>query len=466
MKNVLFPLPLTPFELYYWADDRSDYPTTFPIELSFFGTLNEPAFRAAVLEAQRRHPLLTARIDDREADPRWIATDNPEPPIDWGAEGAPIRYPGGAPIDLRVQVGLRVWARHGAAKSLARFEFHHACCDGLAAIGFLGDFLVCYANACMGEGPIAPLSELVPERLLERGSLVVDNPELPSLKTAVRDSWVTARLWIGILFQRCALLAAPQGSGNGAPQKAAPLSASANSVEPREEIIEFQTRVLVPSEAEQLRAAANSQGVTVNDLLTRDLLAVLKDWNQSHGEPGGQRLRLSVPVNVRCALDRGMPAANRIGFGFVELEARDFRDRASLLAAVRRQMDQIKQWKLGLYFLGGLTFASKFKSLIPWALHRNRSFATMVLSNLGRIFTKTPLPRREGRLTCGDVELERLTGVPPIRPLTRGSFAIFEYGGEFTICLRCDPKLFRPRDCGELIDAYADRLRETARLGA
>ena len=107
----------------------------------------------------------------------------------------------------------------------------------------------------MGEGPIAPLSELVPERLLERGSLVVDNPELPSLKTAVRDSWVTARLWIGILFQRCALLAAPQGSGNGAPQKAAPLSASANSVEPREEIIEFQTRVLVTSEAEQLRAA-------------------------------------------------------------------------------------------------------------------------------------------------------------------------------------------------------------------
>jgi hypothetical protein len=455
VKNVLFPLPLTPFERYYWADNRPDYPTTFPIELSFFGTLNEPAFRAAVLAAQGRHPLLTARIDDQGVDPRWVATEKPEPPIDWAAEGEPIRYPGDAPINLRVQVGLRVWARPGVAKSLARFEFHHASCDGLAAIQFVSDFLVCYANACAGEGAIATLAELVPERLLERGSLSVDNPEPPSLKTAARDSWVTARLWIGILVQRCALLAAPRGPADVAAR-----------VGPSERIIEFETRVLVPSEAEQLRAAANSQGVTVNDLLTRDLLAVLKDWNQSHGEPGGRRLRISVPVNIRCSLDRDMPAANRIGFGFVEPEPRDFRDRATLLAAVRRQMDQIKQWKLGLYFLGGLAFASQFKSLIPWALHRNRSFATMVLSNLGRIFAKTPLPRREGRLICGDVELERLTGVPPIRPLTRGSFAIFEYAGEFAICLRCDPKLFRPRDCGELVDAYADRLRETARLGA
>ena len=35
----LFPMPLTPFEYYSWCDDRPDYPTTFPVELTFSGVL-------------------------------------------------------------------------------------------------------------------------------------------------------------------------------------------------------------------------------------------------------------------------------------------------------------------------------------------------------------------------------------------------------------------------------------------
>jgi hypothetical protein len=41
----LFPLPLTPFEYYYWCDDRPDYPTTFPIELTFSGLLEPDPLR-------------------------------------------------------------------------------------------------------------------------------------------------------------------------------------------------------------------------------------------------------------------------------------------------------------------------------------------------------------------------------------------------------------------------------------
>ena len=35
VMHSLFPLSLTPFEYYYWCDDQPDYPTTFPVELTF-----------------------------------------------------------------------------------------------------------------------------------------------------------------------------------------------------------------------------------------------------------------------------------------------------------------------------------------------------------------------------------------------------------------------------------------------
>ena len=59
--------------------------------------------------------------------------------------------------------------------------------------------------------------------------------------------------------------------------------------------------------------------------------------------------------------------------------------------------------------------------------------------------------------------LERITCVPPIRPLTRAAFAMYEYAGELSISLRCDPQCFKPVDCQTLLDEFAARVTQTAR---
>jgi hypothetical protein len=125
---------------------------------------------------------------------------------------------------------------------------------------------------------------------------------------------------------------------------------------------------------------------------------------------------------------------------------------------------RIKQWKLGLYFLGGLGLASHVPTVMRWALGRNRSLATAVFSNVGRFVPDKSLKRHE-RWRCGDAVLERISGVPPLRKLTRAAMIALEYAGELTLCLRCDPHTFDAAATRDLLTAMVEQVRETLRRG-
>jgi len=468
---VLFPLPLTPFEGYYWSDDTREYPTTFLIELGLSGNLDHDAFLAALEQAFVRHPMLDAVIDDRGRVPQWVPCPNLEPAVDWADRSVPISGEGEF-IDLKTSRGLRIWVRTGDDSTRVLLQFHHACCDGAGTFFFLQDLFIFYANELAGDGARLPLPELSVERLRDRGIVAPEASLKPSLPALVRDVLVTAWLWAKIVFPKSALLAAPgrervpkKQPKNGSPP--VPANGQQASGEPDSDrgFLSFETRLIPADQAKQLRAISMARDVTFNDLLVRDLLLALQDWNQACAESTSGRLRVTVPVNLRGRNDWNIPAANRLAFAFVAPAPRSFRDRQQLLDNVRTQMDRIKQWKLGLYFLGGLGAVSGLRSVVPWMLKQNRSFATVVLSNLGRVGFRAGFPRRNRRLVFGNVVLERLTGVPPIRPLTRAAIAVVDYGGETTISLRCDPRYFNKKETLALLDTYIRRLSETARRG-
>jgi hypothetical protein len=90
----------------------------------------------------------------------------------------------------------------------------------------------------------------------------------------------------------------------------------------------------------------------------------------------------------------------------------------------------------------------------------------VVLSNTAdpsRRFTGR-FPRQAGRICCGNLVLEDITGIPPLRPKTRASFAISQYDRRLTLCLRCDPRHFRLSDTAELLQMYSQQLRQSADL--
>ncbi len=192
---AVFPLPFTPFEYYYYSDDRPDYPTTFPVELRFSGLLDRERFLTALRDTIARHPLLRAHVDDRAGWPQWIDAGEHPANVDWADASTPIAPAGGEYLDLKSSTGLRTWVRADARGTRVLFQFHHACCDGLASLQFVYDLLAAYQN------PTAPAIRrpLDPELLAARGAIAVDDAPPPSFWHGIRDTWYTVFIWASLL---------------------------------------------------------------------------------------------------------------------------------------------------------------------------------------------------------------------------------------------------------------------------
>lgn len=448
----VFPLPLSPFEYYYWCDDRVEYPIAFPIDMHFSGTLERAALETAVADLRVRHPMLSATIDTSGRWPVWVAA-KASPGIDWGDETTPIRDSRGPYMDLRTEPGLRACVREGADRTRVHLQFHHACCDGLAAVDLAEELTVRYARRI---GVLEkPARTVDAAQLATRGQFLdEDVPRSGGPLVFLRDAAVTGSLFSKLILRHPGLLAG-RATANGC-----------TDLQRETDDLEFVTRFLSDEQTKRLRKAARRSGASLNDVLLRDMFLTVVRWNADCSSTKNDWLRFLVPVNLRTRSDRTMPATNRISFAFVSRRAADCRRDDAMLKAIHEDVQRIRDQRRGLYFLGGLKLAARIKDAIPWVLSRRKSFATLVISNLGRLFTRSPLPRQEGKVVCGSAVLESVTGVPPIRPLTHAAMAIGYYGHEMALALRCDPALFSPEDTRAFLDAYVAQLEETADVAA
>jgi hypothetical protein len=329
-------------------------------------------------------------------------------------------------------------------------QLHHACCDGIATLQFIGDLLALYAEEQQGLAPGAILEELPTERLRDRAAVDVGTSSPTPWYAGLRDLWVTARVWGRLLLRTCCSLAPPD-------RRDTRRDAETSRVSPRE-FLTFETHLLTAVQTLQLKKAAAARSVTPNDLLLRDAFVTIRQWNESAGMPHRGACRINMPVYVRSRNAPTIPASNGIGFAFVTITPKGRSD-DWILDEVHVQTQQIKHWKLALYFLGGLATAIKRPRLVRRVLDRKRPLATMVLSNLAQVLTTSPLPRlADGRLICGNVVLEHVAGVPPVRPLTSASMVVMEYAGRLAIALRCDTHTFRPRDTHALLDLFVSQV--------
>jgi hypothetical protein len=58
----------------------------------------------------------------------------------------------------------------------------------------------------------------------------------------------------------------------------------------------------------------------------------------------------------------------------------------------------------------------------------------------------------------GNAVLERITGVPPLRPRTRAGMSFIACAGRLSVSLVCDPHYFTAHDVRELLDRFISRL--------
>ena len=454
-KQRVFPLHLSPIEIYMLADDQKDYPMSFVVQVQLSGQIKRNAFEAALEETLDRHPLLQSRIAIGKGGlPCWVHAPDQRPDLDWGADPTSMTCPRGEGLDLTSEIGLRVWVRQGEAGARVLLQIHHACCDGTGAYRFLGDLLASYGMRTTTVGKSPSLG-------------VIDVTHLRSRNQRSRGA-------VDASPNRLRLLAF-KGLGKLLVHLPAPIrpaaSASRNGKQ-ADEFPGFLYRSFDRSVHQQLRDAATRQGVSFNDLLLRDLFLTLELWNRRQRSVrrwpwslwGRRWLRILMPTDLRGGADFEMPATNLSGCTFLTRSVRDCAVPEQLLQSIREETAAIKHKRSGAAFVDMIYVASKVRWLLPFALSRNLCLATAVLSNPAdpsKRFT-AQLPRRAGRVICGNLELEEITGVPPLRPKMRAAFSISQYDRRLTISLRCDPHTFRLEDTANLLELYISQLRRSA----
>jgi len=452
-ESNVFPLPLVAFERYMLRDDTSQYPMTFCFLFDFRGEFNRSALDEALYEALRRHPLFTARI---ERVPKkgtcWVAAAGVRPRLDWGPLDAPLECPSGDVIALRQEAGLRLWVRQGGGRARLTLQIHHACADGVGTLHFIGDLLAAYAAQTGADREQVRLVPLDPAALADRDRFEVEPPEPNSQWEVLKASGAEAVRCFG---RRPAPLAAPARSETAAMGDAS---------------LAFPGTCSHTFDAETtaaLAAAARRNEATVNDVLLRDAFRLLADWNATRQPGNGRRwLRINMPTNLRRRNDRPMAAANAVSYTFLDRRPGDCLDRDRLLDGIRRETEFIKYWSMGLIHLGGIRLLLRVPGLFRLATRR-RCMASLVVSNMGDLTRhfRTPLHDEQGRVRAGDVVLQRFTGAPPVRPLTRAALLVARCAGQLTLGLRCDRQLFTASDARSLLNQYVDLLRETATRG-
>lgn len=422
-----------------WADDTPDHPMTALFEVAYSGCLDRAMFESALRRALREHPLLQSIVETDGKRPCWRTIEDAAPPVFWDREHEPLHYPGGSEyLELTREIGLRVWVRSGSIAGRVVFQIHHACADGLGVTNFVFDVFRAYAH--LAGDPIAP-----PERnatLLKSRDRFYRRPLVGRLRMLV---WAGLHMvtWLG----------------------SRPVSLATRAVQPSPqapmETIRYQ--ILERSEMELLLAVAHAEDVTLNDLLLRDLFAVLAD-RRGDCAAGDECLCLCMPVNLRTPSDAHMPATNKMTMTFLRRSLKDCAIAKSLLQNIRQETTGIKRSRRGLRLIEVLRFALALRGKVPQRLLAKSSYATAVLSNLGRIGgCETGLPTDEdGRLCCGDVTIDRVVTAPNARPGTAVVIVVLTYAGQLTLSLRFDPTVLAPDDADGLLEDYVRQLRLTA----
>lgn len=443
----LFPLSLTPLDQYFCSDDSVNFPMTSIIHMDFSGEVDGSAFSEALDDALVRHPLLGAyvRIAKRGL-PCWIPADDEEPFIDVGPLEQPLQLPGREGFDLARELGFRFWIRSSPAKSRVTLQVHHACTDGTGVYRFLGDLWALYGMRTATGDDVPVLGDIDWRLLRSRRRRITDLAN----RTEPGAAFVCQGLREGLrIFGSCVQPLANPRPGQG------------TADHPLCEFPGIATVTLDKEHHEQLRTFAARHGAMLNDLLMAEMFRTIVRWNEKFGQLRKHRkIRLLMPSDLRSTDDYAMPATNMTAYTFLSQKPRDCCDIARLLQSIREQTGRIKHERLGTRFVDALTLAEYAPWVLQSLLSRNSCMATAVLSNIGdpsRRFTSR-FPRNKGRVVCGNVTLEGVCGVPPLRRHSHATVSIFTYLRKLTISVRCNPYLFDESQTRAFLAMYEEGL--------
>ncbi len=452
IRRRISPVHLTPIDAFFLADDHDDYPMTFASNLFFEGEFDRASFASALDEALDLHPLLQAVVRNAKQDsPCFVTATEVEPVVNWGGLHDDVDLESRESIDLRHETGLRIWIRQGEGRSQLTIQFHHACCDGTGAHRFIGDLLAAYGKRQTPPGERSPqTASYDPGLLRKRRAKLAGVFANGSLLANLRVAW---RMSTEVFGRRVAPL-----NVNGKHNNSMSVGQCGRRTFPA-----IVTHKFTKEQHKDLRQSASKLGVTLNDLILAETFSTMRDWNVQHGSPPDQRLRIMMPSDIRDKDDYALSASNMTSYNFITRRMSECVDERSLLRGLWEETSRIKHNASGRNFVEAIMMASKCTPwLVPRVLARDVCLSTVTVSHMGdptKRFLAT-FPRRNGKLVCGNLVLEDMVGVSPMRRKTRASISIVSMYRKLGINVRCDPNTMTLGDAHEFLQMLVRRMSD------
>jgi hypothetical protein len=135
-----------------------------------------------------------------------------------------------------------------------------------------------------------------------------------------------------------------------------------------------------------------------------------------------------------------------------------------LLASIHQQTSDVLYNREGIVCLKLFRVLRKIPGAMKLFLGAKSVFCTMVLANVGDVRRRFSgrFPLDKGRWVAGNVVIEQIHGVAPVRPNTRAAMSIGEYAGDLSISLRADGLVLNASDSEQFLNEFLERLQTLA----
>ena len=439
-------LKLEPLEAYMLADDGPRYPRTFVIGLEFTGDINQAVFERAVALTLADEPLIQSAVARRGLFGReWRTTDVAAARVRW-TEGLPcIDALEARRIDPARDVGLRIFGAQFPDATRMYHVFHHARCDGTGALALLGRLYAAYSRIVRP----GDLADPAPVRIddIHRRQPTGDFPRRIGSRADVLRSSLN-RAW-DVLTTRTARL----------------IPANGRAPVPREDDpIPFPGSLAYVVDDRQTRAlkrAARRACATLNDLLVAAMFQTVRDWNLRFDPAAADAwYQMMVPVDLRSPEHDQLPAVSLVSSVFVKQHAATCADRDRLVRAVSERINYAVTSRSGLILENFVRLLTRVPGLLPLVLRAWKTQATALVSYVGDAGRglQAMFPKQRGRCLIGDLRLERINAVGPVRPGTAANLSAGTYAGELGLYLTLDPHQFTATEARVMLEMLVERL--------
>jgi NRPS condensation-like uncharacterized protein len=429
--------PLTVFEEYMLIDDTVDHPMTFFVRADLLGQVNVIELRAAFSEVVHRHPLLWSTVVRRFGrHAAWKMTPKRQPTLTVRRSTARGKCNLSSRLDLKNEPGIRAQLNLSENNAELWLQFHHCCSDGIGGMRFLEELFEAYRTRTDGGDP---LGNGAPGTFPQRRCAYKN---LSLWARARRMALDLPRIW---MFVRRPCIDIEERTQQREERTGTPSFLEARLPLSRERLTRLK--------------GSRPSAPTVNDILLRDVYAALHEWISRNPTNKIRRpIRISAPISMRNSSDESFLCHNDMSLVFVDREMGQIEDRSELLTGICQEMTRVKRCQLGFAILRVFSWIRATPAAATVVRKIRRSYATAVVSNLGRVL----LTHRSGqRIVSGGLTINRLGFLVPIRNATPISLGVLTYANELTISMHYDDGVIRTASAQQLLASVVEHLCES-----